>query len=159
MFKKFGEFDSAAELNRAAAGQKKEGDIEALVALAEENGIDREDAEDYADDVVDTLTTTLMAAFGKVEIECREIRQQEIITDWIEYIKSQCVEQEEMAAAVRKKGKRVKLCIAALLKEASKNRYQLDKEICKAAGVPENVQMGMPGSARAKQIIVEYYMS
>lgn len=47
MFEKFGEFDSVEELNRAAAGQKAEGDEEALLILAEENGIDREDAEDY----------------------------------------------------------------------------------------------------------------
>ena len=42
MFDKFGEFDSCEELNRAAAAQFKEGDDEALIALAEENGIDRE---------------------------------------------------------------------------------------------------------------------
>ena len=45
MWDKFGEFDSAEELNRAAAAQKAEGDREALIMLAEENGIDRDDAE------------------------------------------------------------------------------------------------------------------
>ena len=40
MWDKFGEFDSAEELNRAAAAQKAEGDREALIMLAEENGID-----------------------------------------------------------------------------------------------------------------------
>ena len=44
MFDKFGEFDSAEELNRAAAAQKKEGDYEAIYALAKEDGIDREEA-------------------------------------------------------------------------------------------------------------------
>ena len=43
MFDKFGEFDSHEELNRAAAAQLKEGDDEALMALAQENGIDEED--------------------------------------------------------------------------------------------------------------------
>lgn len=41
MFDKFGEFDSAEELNRAAAAQKAEGDLEALIALAVGNGIDK----------------------------------------------------------------------------------------------------------------------
>ena len=49
MFDKFGEFDSVEELNRAAAAQREEGDEEALFLLAKENGIDKEDAEDYMD--------------------------------------------------------------------------------------------------------------
>lgn len=47
MFDKFGEFDSAEELNKAAEGLKEEGDKESLIELAKENGIDPEDAEDY----------------------------------------------------------------------------------------------------------------
>lgn len=50
LFEKFGEFDSAEELNRAAAAQLAEGDIDAIYGIAEENGIDREDAEDYIED-------------------------------------------------------------------------------------------------------------
>ena len=46
MFDKFGEFDSVEELNRAAAGQKEQGDLEALISLAIENGLDKEDAEE-----------------------------------------------------------------------------------------------------------------
>ena len=42
---KFGIFGTVEDLNRAAAAQKAEGDLEALVSLAEENDIDREDAE------------------------------------------------------------------------------------------------------------------
>ena len=47
MFDKFGEFDSAEEINRAAAAQLKEGDLDAVKTIAEENGLDSEDAEDY----------------------------------------------------------------------------------------------------------------
>ena len=69
MWDKFGEFDSAEELNRAAAAQKAEGDREVLIMLAEENGIDRDDAEDYLDGAVDELATPLMAAVGKLQVE------------------------------------------------------------------------------------------
>ena len=62
MFDKFGEFDSCEELNRAAAAQLKEGDDQALVALALENGIDEEDVKDYIDGEVQELATPLMAA-------------------------------------------------------------------------------------------------
>lgn len=47
MFGKFGEFDSAEEINRAAAAQLKEGDLDAIKTIAEENGLDSEDAEDF----------------------------------------------------------------------------------------------------------------
>ena len=39
MFERFGEFDSAEELNLTAEGLKTEGDMESLLVLAEENGI------------------------------------------------------------------------------------------------------------------------
>lgn len=35
MFDKFGEFDSAEEINRAAAAQLKEGDLDAIKTIAE----------------------------------------------------------------------------------------------------------------------------
>lgn len=49
MEKKFGIFNTVEELNRAAAAQKAEGDLEALIGLATENGLEKEDAEDYMD--------------------------------------------------------------------------------------------------------------
>ena len=59
MFDKFGEFDSFEELNKAAEGLLKEGDLESLRALAEENGIDCADTEDYIDGIVPELATVL----------------------------------------------------------------------------------------------------
>ena len=43
MWDKFGEFDSWEEINRAAKAQLEEGDMDAVRAIAEENGIDPED--------------------------------------------------------------------------------------------------------------------
>ena len=40
MFEKFGELNSAEELNKAAAGLKEERDVASLIVLAEENGLD-----------------------------------------------------------------------------------------------------------------------
>ena len=82
MFEKFGEFDSAAELNRAAAAQLAEGDEEAILMLAEENGIDREDAEDYIDGCVPELATPLMAALGKLELEKKDLKIDGILDEW-----------------------------------------------------------------------------
>ena len=64
MEKKFGIFNTVEELNRAAAAQKAEGDLEALIGLATENGLEKEDAEDYMDsnDPEDCLCNATMAA-------------------------------------------------------------------------------------------------
>ena len=49
MFEVFGEFDSAEEINKAAAGQLAQGDTQAIRDIARENGLDLADAEDYID--------------------------------------------------------------------------------------------------------------
>lgn len=159
MFDKFGEFDSAEELNMAAAGQKEEGDLESLIALAVENGLDKEDAEDYMDGMIDELATPLTAALGKIKVECEDLKPKEILEDWIEYIKMQCMEKPEVAIRVRTKGKSLKGCIAQLLKWSFKNCYAIPGEIASEAGIKgANVKLGIPGMGRAKTIINEYYM-
>ncbi len=65
MWDKFGELDSAEEINRLAAAELQEGDIDALKVLAEENGLDKDDVEDYIDGLIDTLTTPELAAIGE----------------------------------------------------------------------------------------------
>lgn len=158
MFDKYGEFDSAKELNAAAEGQKAEGDLEALIELAAENGIDKEDAEDYYDGATEELATPIMAAFGKLEVEAAKLKPTEIMSDWFEYIKKECVENEDMAAAVRKKGKSLSGCIAHILAWSFKNMYDIPPEIKKAAQVTGNVKMGIPGVGQAKRLIWEYYL-
>ena len=69
MFDKFGEFNSVEELNEAAAGFKREGDLESLKELAIENGLDEDDAQDYIDGLSDELATLPVAAFGKLDME------------------------------------------------------------------------------------------
>ena len=159
MFDKFGEFNSAQEINEAAAAQLAEGDMKAVLDIAEENGIDKEDAEDFIDGVVAELANPLMAAYGKLKIEEAELKPYEIMEDWLSYIKVRCQEDEKMAAAVRKKGKSLKGCIGALLRWSFQNQHSVDKDIIKAAGVQAGrCTLGIPGMGRAKQIITEYYM-
>lgn len=120
LFEKFGEFDSAEELNRAAAAQLAEGDIDAIYGIAEENGIDREDAEDYIDGAAPELCTPIMAALGKLKVEAAELEPQEIMEDWLTYIRIQCAEHPETAEAVRKKrracGGALRSCLYGVLK-------------------------------------------
>lgn len=125
MFEKFGEFDSVDELNMAAAGFVKEGDFDSVYKLAEENGIDKEDADDYLDGITEELATLPMAAQGRLDIE----EEDKTIKDAMEkmamsvimlMLRGMC-ESEEMQQAVLKKGKRAKNILQAMRAEAKKN--------------------------------------
>lgn len=159
MFDKFGEFDSWEELNKAAEGQKDQGDSKALMELAKENGIDEEDARDYLEGFSESLCTQVTATLGKLEVEKRDLQPSEIVSDWIDYIQSYAMENNEMMLAVRKKGKSLIGCIGAMLKWSYAARYKVDDRIIKASGIgATGVEMGIPGMASARKIIREYYM-
>ena len=159
LFERFGEFDSVEELNMTAEGLKEEGDLESLKVLAEENGLDAADAEDYANGIVTELANSLLAALGKLKVEVKELKPCEIMEDWISYIEVCCSESEDMARAVRLKSKSLEGCIAAVLKWSFAHQYRVPDKIKKAAGVNAGkVTLGIPGSATAKKIIREYYL-
>ena len=159
MFEVFGEFDSAEEINASAEGLKEEGDIESLYTLAKENGLEKEDVDDYVEGYVDALVNPLMAALGKIEVEEKELKPEHIMTDWVAYIKTKCAQDERVAIAVRKKGKSIKGCIAEIFKYSNKIRKPVDKEILEAAGFKgARVELGMPGMAEVLGIINRYYL-
>ena len=159
LFEKFGELNSFEEINELAENLFKEGDTESLKAVAKENGIQNEFVEMYLRGDIRVLCDPLTAAMGKIDVEAEELKPKEIMEDWVEYLRGQCMENEILAFQVRKKGKSLKGCIAALLKWSFSNQQQIDKDIIKAAGVSTGrVTLGIPGMARAKKIIMDYYM-
>ena len=158
MFDKFGEFDSWEEINKAAEGQKEEGDLEALKALAIENGFEAADAEDYMDGVVPEFCNALLAANCKMRLEEENLKPKGIEVDWCDYIYQLISEDQNICLAVRKKGKRLKACIGMLLKWGKDHMHDIDPEIKKAAGFSGNVKLGMPGTLEARKIIKSYYL-
>lgn len=159
MFDKFGEFDSYSEINELAENLFNEGDIESLKEMAKENGIQEDFVDMYLQGDIPLLCDQLTAALGKIDVEAAELKPKEIMEDWVEYLRGQCMENEVLAHQVRKKGKSLKGCIAELLSWSFKNQIPVDNEIKKAAGVTAGrVTLGIPGMARAKQIITGYYM-
>ncbi len=159
MFDKFGEFDSYEEINELAENLFNEGDFESIKAVAKENGIDEEIAEMYINGEIPELCDLLAAALGKIEVESKELKPKDIMEDWTEHLKGQCLENETLAEAVRKRGKSLKGCIGALLAWSFKNQQSIDKDIIKAAGVSAGrVTLGIPGMGRAKKIIRDYYI-
>ena len=159
MFDKFGEMNSFGEINELAENLYNEGDSTSLYEMAKENGIDKEYVDMYLAGDIPALCDALTAALGKIDAEVAELKPKEIMEDWVEYLRGQCMENETLAFNVRKKGKSLKGCIAALLMWSFKNQQAVGKDIIKAAGVSAGkVTLGIPGMARAKQIITDYYM-
>lgn len=158
MFDKFGEFDTAEELNRSAEGLKNEGDIESLKVLAEENGFSEYDVEDFCTGAMPTFCTVTTAAIGKLAVEKEDLKPSEIVSDWISYIESEVMENETLARAIRRKGKSLIGCIGGILKWSYAKMYPVDDRIIKASGIKASgVKMGIPGMATAKDLIRGYY--
>ena len=72
MFEKFGFMDSVEKINMAAEGFRNEGDMESLLAMAEENGFDEEDARDYGDGLIDEFASQMTAAIARMNVIRRE---------------------------------------------------------------------------------------
>ena len=164
MFDKFGEFDSPEELNRAAAAQKEQGDEEALFLLAEENGIDREDAEDYYDGALDMLATPAMAAIGKLAVESKDLKLGGVLLDWVEELQTMCIEDEAFARAVRRKGKDLAGYIALTAEEGYKNRTVVDRRIVDKTDQIKKIlgnhefAIGIPNKNARKGLTRLYYL-
>jgi len=159
MFDKFGEMDSAAELNELAGNFLKEGDTDSLKAMAEENGIPADFAELFIEGAIPYLTDPITAANGKLDLESKALDLKGLMKDWVEYIRGLCMEKPGMAEAVRKKEKSLKECMGKLLKFSFENRVKVDPEIVKAAKIgASRVEFGIPGMGEAKKMIREYYL-
>ena len=158
MVHKFGVFNTVEELNLAAAAQKAEGDTEALYALAAENGIDRDEAEFYLEGTVEELTTPIMAAIGKLDLEAAELGLKSQLLDWKCYIASMCAGDDEMCRAVFRPDKELVSVLAEGIRYASQNRTVLPDKITELAGIPKNSAIGMTGRDERRRIAEEYYL-
>lgn len=159
MFDKFGEMSSYTELNELANNLVNEGDMESLREMAAENGIPEELVGLYLNGDIPELCDALTAAIGKLDVECEKLKPKEIMEDWVEYIRTQCLENDLLARQVRKKGKCLEGCIAELLKWSFGHQTPVDDKIMKAAGVTAGrCTLGIPGMATAKKLILQYYM-
>lgn len=133
MFDKFGEFDSFEEINKTAENEKKEGDTEAIKNLAEENGLDPEDTQDYIDGYCDTLCTATSAAEGKVRAEIKEYKLKEGtgLYDFAEEVIGYSIKNPSFAIAVRKKGKSIAGYLASVIDYSFTHGYEAPAEIVK----------------------------
>lgn len=163
MWEKFGEFDSAEELNRAALAQRNEGDTEAVRTLAEENGLDPEDAEDFLDGAVDFLVLPFNAAVGKLTVESKELKLEGVLEDWVNDLIDLCSEDNELSLAVRRKGKELAEYIARIIDEGYEHRITVDGRIVAKTQQVKNIMgnhaltIGAEDARTRRRLAVEYY--
>lgn len=167
MFEKYGEFDSFEEINAKAKELMEAGKIKAVRELAKENGLFSEDAEDYINGAADSLCTELMAALGKINVESKDLETGGVLEDWAGYINDLCINRPGMAAAVRKKGKKLAECMALLIRYSFEHKVRISDKIVDITKVTHNgkeekmrkpLYLGIPNRTEAKEIIYDYYM-
>ena len=156
MFDKFGKM-SYYELIRTAKAEKEEGDEEALIALAQENGLDQEDAEDYMDDLTEVLCTPREAAVARVEMEAKDLEVSGIWEEWKGCVLEMCMQEEDLACAVCRKNRSLLGLFGKLLKLGFDSKQRVDKRICKEAGLNDNVYTGIPTRQQVAETISNYY--
>lgn len=176
MFARFGEFGSAEEINQKAEELFNVGDNDGIRALASENGIPSEYAEAYCEGDLPVLCDALTAAVGKLDMEEEEIVMVGVMEDWLNYIQAQCMEDEKMAIAVRRKGRNLVDCLGKILLWSITNQKKVDKSVLASAEKlikKQNVNLrqygmeprylqytsiGIPNMSTARQLIREYYL-
>lgn len=157
MFEKFGEFNSADDMNTIAATMLEEGKTDDILALAKENGIDEDDAKDFIDGIAGELCTPLMAAVGKLKIEAAAVKLPTMMEGYVFVINDMATYDKDLQAGIRKTSKKLVNVLGELLKESSKNRVALPKEITTAAGIKTTVYVGDVDRTTFKKIVRKYY--
>ena len=163
MFDKFGEFDSALEINNKANELKAAGDKDGIRKLGKENGLDVEDINDYIRGNIDELTTPMLAALGKINVEVREYKIEGVLREWISELEEAATDPD-MADAIRRKGKSISDFIARTADYGFRHKAIVDKrivakcpEIKKVIGNHE-FSIGIPDKRERKKIMREYYL-
>jgi hypothetical protein len=164
MFDKFGEFDTADELNAKAKELKDAGKKAELTELALENGLDKEDAEDYLELHMESFVTVQQAAVGKLRAEAKALELSGVLGDWCAELVNMCYTDWDFAYAVRKKGKDLAGYIALLADTGYKNRCVVKQEIVnktvEVKGIIGNHEfsIGIPDKRTRLDLARQYYL-
>lgn len=168
LYKEFGNFNSAEEINEKAAELLAAGDTDAVRRLAKENGLDSYEADDYfINGDADRFCTELMAALGKLDVEEKNLKIGGVLSEWTTYIKEMCMEKADIAKAIREKKRSLAECMARLIRFSFENKVRVSDQIVDITKVTHNgkevkidkpLYLGIPDRVTAKKIIREYYL-
>lgn len=121
----YGEMNSMEEINAKADELKTSGDKDGVYAFAKENGIDKDLADMYMQGLMEQLCPDLMtAAVGKLDVEIGRLatKNSEVGAGIADYLKQKAMEDDEIAIAIRKKGKSLEEICKKVWDEASNRK-------------------------------------
>lgn len=123
LYKVYGEFGSMEELNKKA--QELKGEPDKLKELAKENGIEMDLVDMYLQGFMQELIPSPdVAAIGKLDVEVAALsaKNMEVGSGIADYLKQKASEEENMARAIRRKGKSLEKICKDIWDEASKRK-------------------------------------
>lgn len=167
MFDRFGEFDSADEINDKADELFNAGKQDEIKMLAEENGIEECYVDMYLNGDIPMLCDTASAAVGKIDVEAKELEIGGILIDWKDHVVDMCMEDQNMQQEVRRKDKQLAECMSRLIRFAFENKVQVSNEIVDKTMITHNgkeeklrgpLYLGVPNRKEVREMIKEYYL-
>lgn len=168
MSDRFGKYNTAGDINAAARELLTLGDEEGIIELAREKGLDPEDAQDYIESQGEIpLTNELLAAYGKLNVEEKELNLKGIVSDWKKFIEEECLENKKIQNAIVREDKNLAEVMAKLIAFSFENKVQISDKIVDITMVNHNGKMekmrkplylGIPNRAEVKKIAREYYL-
>ena len=109
------------------------------------------------DDMTEVFCTPMEAAVARIEMEAKDLDTGGIWEEWKSCILELCMEDEDLACAVCRKSKSLLGLFGKLLKLGFDSKQQVDKRICKEAGLNDDVYTGIPTRQQVMETIHDYY--
>lgn len=164
MWDKFGEMDSAEELNKKAMELRENGKAEELLPLTEENGIDGYMLEMFADGDIDFICDTQTAAEGKLSVELKNYQKQYVANamEVVDALTSMMM-RERIKLSVHKAGVDIDIDIdvtgeelARAVRRKGKSLNTICKKVFTKAG--EIHAAGTPASSMVIPMVINEYL-
>lgn len=163
MYDKFGEMDSAEELNEKAVELKENGKNEDLKTLAEENGIDADMLDMFLDGDIDFICDTQCAAEGKLSMELKNYQKQ-YVSNAMEVVDAltSMMMRERIKLSVHKAGVDIDIDITGEeLAKAVRRKGKSLKTICKKVFTKAGQihAAGTPASSMVVPMVIQEYLT
>lgn len=160
-------------LNAKAEELLNSGDVDGMYELARENMLESL-ADMYNEGETDYLCEDVMdAAMARLDLEADDLGAEELMGDWVDYLRSLVMENEDFAEKIMNPEKSLKGCVGVLAAWSITHAEPLDPDIIKAMDKAvtdtqlkklkmqrswiQYTKIGMPGMGTAKKLIREYY--
>lgn len=162
MWDKFGELNSAEEINAMAGKLLKEGKTEDIYVLAEENGIDKEMADMFTSEDIDFICDEQTAACGKLDMELEEYQKRYVanaieVTDTLKNMTA----REQIKMSVHKHGIDIDIDttgeeLAKMIRQKGKVLNNILKDVFTRAQEIHNA--GNPASDMVIPMVIHEYL-